>query len=188
MQVKCKDTPAKAKHDGCVILWYKIGRWRFLPTARCIMHKSDRCSRFQLPNPGYCSFAGLGCRLGRRFCLRQRSPPETRAPQHLILDLKLFCDAFTGRHLLNQLKKHRFSLFVQIGKIAVQLAGGQQLRVQRLAVLPEIPQMPLAPNADGPLFFSGQLQTWNEIIALQLILKSVLFVVDVFFHDVILQI
>ena len=24
MQVKCKDTPAKAKHDGCVILWYKI--------------------------------------------------------------------------------------------------------------------------------------------------------------------
>ena len=24
--------------------------------------------------------SGLACRLGRRFCLRQRSPPETRAP------------------------------------------------------------------------------------------------------------
>ena len=100
----------------------------------------------------------------------------------------MFCDAFTGRHLLNQLKKHRFSLFVQIGKITVQLAGDLQFCVQCLAVLPEIPQMPLTPSADGPLFFSGQLQTWNEIIALQLISKSVLFVVDVFFHDVILQI
>ena len=106
----------------------------------------------------------------------------------LILGLELFCDAFTGRHLLYQLKKHSFSLFVQIGKISVQRAGGQQLRVQRLAVLPEIPQMPLAPNADGPLFFSGQLQTWNVIIALQLVPKAIFLVVDVLFHDVILQI
>ena len=94
----------------------------------------------------------------------------------MILDLKLFCDAFTGRHLLNQLKKHRFSLFVQIGKITVQLAGDLQLREQRLTVLSEIPQMPLTPSVDGPLFFSGQLLTWNELIALQLIPKSVLFV------------
>ena len=106
----------------------------------------------------------------------------------MILDLKLFCDALTLGHLLYQIKKHRFSLHVQIGKISVQLAGDLQLCVQCLAVLPEIPQMPLTPSADGPLFFSGQLQTWNEIIALQLIPKSVLFVVDVFFHDVILQI
>ena len=109
-------------------------------------------------------------------------------PQHLILDLKLFCDAFTGRHLLNQLKKHCLGLLVQIGKLSVQRAGDLQLCVQCLAVLPEIPQMPLTPSADRTLFFSGQLQSWNEIIALQLIPKSVLFVVDVFFHDVILQI
>ena len=88
-------------------------------------------------------------------------------PQHLILDLKLFCDAFTGRHLLNQLKKHRFSLFIQIGKITVQLAGDLQLRVQRFAVLQEKPQMPLPPYADGTLFFIGQLQTWNEIIGIR---------------------
>ena len=36
----------------------------------------------------------LACRLGRRFCLRQRSPPETRAPQHLIVCFELFGYAF----------------------------------------------------------------------------------------------
>ena len=49
-------------------------------------------------------------------------------PQHLILCFKLFGDALTLGHLLNQLKKHRFSLFVHIGKISVPLAGDLQLR------------------------------------------------------------
>lgn len=43
-------------------------------------------------------------------------------PKHLILGFELFCDAFTGRHLLNQLKKHRFRLFAKISQIAVQPA------------------------------------------------------------------
>ncbi len=34
------------------MLWYTIGRWRFPPTARYIMHKSDRCSQPPLtPSP-----------------------------------------------------------------------------------------------------------------------------------------
>ena len=36
--------------------------------------------------------------------------------------------------------------------------------------------------------FSGQLQTGNVIIALQLVPKAIFLVVDVLFHDVILQI
>jgi hypothetical protein len=55
-------------------------------------------------------------------------------------------------------------------------------------VLPEVPQMPLTPNADGTLFFIGQLQARNVVIALQLVPKPNLLVVNVLFHDVILQI
>ena len=55
-------------------------------------------------------------------------------------------------------------------------------------MLPEIPQMPLIPNADGTLFFIGQLQARNVVIALQLVPKPNLLVVNVLFHDVILQI
>lgn len=109
-------------------------------------------------------------------------------PQHLILGLELFYDAFTGRHLLNQLKKHCRGLLVQIGKISVQCAGGQQLRVQRLTVLPEIPQMPLTPNANGAmilrLIFPGEI----VVVANQFILQSGSFICNVLFHNVILQI
>jgi len=48
--------------------------------------------------------------------------------------------------------------------------------------------MPLTPNADGTLFFIGQLQARNVVIALQLVPKPNLLVVNVLFHDVILQI
>lgn len=58
--------------------------------------------------------------------------------QHLILCLELFCDTLTGSKLLYQLKKHSFRLFVQIGKITVQLTGDLQLHVKHLAMLPEM--------------------------------------------------
>ena len=70
-------------------------------------------------------------------------------PQHLILCFKLFGDALTGGHLFYQLKEHILCPLVQIGKISVQLVSDLQLCVQCLAVLPEIPQMPLTPSADG---------------------------------------
>ena len=108
--------------------------------------------------------------------------------KHLILSLELFGDALTGGKLLYQLKKHSFCLLVQIGQITVQFSGDLQLGVQCLTVLPEIPQMPLSPNADGALFFIGQLQARNVVIALQLVPKTNFRVIDILFHDVILQI
>jgi hypothetical protein len=45
--------------------------------------------------------------------------------------------------LFYQLKEHTLCPLVQIGKITVQLAGGQQLRIERLSVLPEKPLVPL---------------------------------------------
>ena len=51
-------------------------------------------------------------------------------PQHLVLGFELFSDALTDGQLLYQLKKHIFRLFVDVRQIGVQLAAGQQLRVQ----------------------------------------------------------
>ena len=90
----------------------------------------------------------------------------------MILCFKLYGDALTLGHLLYQLKKHRFSLFVQIGKITVQLAGDMQLCVQCLAVLREIPQMPLTPNVNGAIIlrfiFPGEI----VVVANQFIIQS----------------
>lgn len=87
-------------------------------------------------------------------------------PEHLILGLELFCDVLPSCHLLYQLKKHVFRLLVQIGQITVQLACDLQLCVQRLAVLSDIPQMPLVPNADGVLFFVWHSQAREIIVPL----------------------
>ena len=109
-------------------------------------------------------------------------------PQHLILRLELLSDTLTGGHLFYQLKKHVFRLIVQIGKIPVQLAGDLQPCVQRLAVLSEMPQVPLAPNADGAPTFIGELQRGNILIIRQPVAKPALLVCNARFHDVILQI
>ena len=69
--------------------------------------------------------------------------------QHLILGLALFRNALTNGRLFYQLKEHILCLLVQIGKITVQLAGELQLRVQRLAVLPEISQVSSPPHPVG---------------------------------------
>ena len=109
-------------------------------------------------------------------------------PKHLILSLEVFGNILTLGKLFYQLKKHSFRLFVQIAKITVQFIVNQQLCVQRLVVLPEISQMPLAPYADGFPLFIGELQTESVIIILQRVPKPVLLVVNVLIHDVILQI
>ena len=103
-------------------------------------------------------------------------------PQHLILGFELFGDALTEGHLFYQLKKHSLRLLVQISQITVQLAGDLQLCVQRLAVLSEIPQVPLAPNADGVLFFVWHSQAREIIVFVKLVPQPSLFVVDLLFH------
>ena len=131
-------TPAKAEHDRMHHIMVKnraVGDFSLPPGTLCINQIVVHNLHSSIPNVVHSLY-----------------------PQHLILDLKLFCDAFTGCHLLNQLKKHCLGLLVQIGKISVQRAGGQQLRVQRLTVLPEIPQMPLAQKPMGLCSSAGSFK------------------------------
>ena len=97
-------------------------------------------------------------------------------PEHLILRLELFRNALTGGHLFYQLKEHTLCPLVQIGKITIQLAGGQQLRIERLSVLPEKPLVPLSPNADGLFILNRYCQAGNVIIAPQLVPQTVAFI------------
>ena len=44
-------------------------------------------------------------------------------PKHLIVRLERFCDPFLVGMFLYQLKKHILCLFVQLGKVAVELVS-----------------------------------------------------------------
>ena len=48
--------------------------------------------------------AGLACRLGRCFCLRQRCPPDTRTPRHLVTAIQII---FHSKYLLCTLIVHQ---------------------------------------------------------------------------------
>lgn len=50
-------------------------------------------------------------------------------PQHLILCFELLCDALTLGYLLYQQEHFFLSLFVDVGKVGIQSAAGQKLRV-----------------------------------------------------------
>ena len=47
-------------------------------------------------------------------------------PQHLILFFEMFCDALTLGHLLCQQGHLLRRLFVDVGKVGIQLTAGQQ--------------------------------------------------------------
>lgn len=53
-------------------------------------------------------------------------------------------------------------------------------------MLLNISQVPMSPNADWLLFFFGKFQARNVIIALKFVPKTVLFVINNFFHSQIL--
>ena len=74
-------------------------------------------------------------------------------PPHLILRFELFCHALPFCHLLCQ-QEHPFRcLFVDVGKVCIQPAAGQQFRVKSFSLLFDVPQVPLSPYPDG--FFSS---------------------------------
>jgi len=77
-------------------------------------------------------------------------------PQHLLFSFELFRYIFFFRQLFYQPGKHFLCLLVNIRKITVQLAACEQIGVKYLAVLFEVTQMPLSPNAHWLLFFFGQ--------------------------------
>ena len=78
-------------------------------------------------------------------------------------------------------------LSVDVNKVAVQLAAGQQVGIAYTAMLLEIAAMPLSPYPDICLFFFRQFQTRQVIVALQFVPQSVVFIKFVFFHIHILR-
>ena len=71
-------------------------------------------------------------------------------PQNLILCLELFADVLTLGHLRYQQAHLRRRLFVDVGKLCIQPAAGQQLRVQGFALSFVVLQVPPSPDADRP--------------------------------------
>ena len=76
-------------------------------------------------------------------------------PFHTILHLGHFGHALTLCHLFYQPRKQFFRLPVNIGKIAVQLAGGKQVVVQNTTMLFQIPLTPLFPYSNRLFFLGG---------------------------------
>lgn len=94
---------------------------------------------------------------------------HTLHPQHLILCFELFCHALTLCHLLCQQEHLLRRLFVDVGKICIQSAAGQKLRVQGFSFRRDVPQVPLPSNANRFFFFGWYCQAWNVVISLQLV-------------------
>ena len=115
-------------------------------------------------------------------------------PQHLILRFELFSYALSLGHLLCQQEHLLRYLFVDVGKVGIQLAADQQFRVQGFALLLDMPQVALPPNPDGPFFLSRYCQAWDVIVALKLIpktivliIKTIVLIINVLFHIDILR-
>ena len=67
--------------------------------------------------------------------------------------------------MLYQPKKHFLCLTVNVGKVAVQPAAGEQGGIGCPAMLLQIALVALSLHADGLLFFFGQLQIREKIIS-----------------------
>ena len=88
--------------------------------------------------------------------------------------------------LPHQPVKHFCGLLVDLRKVTVQPAAEQQRGIQHRAIFFDVPQMLSASHSDGLgiSFILGQ--TRDVIIALQFIPKTVAFIKDILFHDVVL--
>ena len=116
------------------------------------------------------------------FCCRCPYCIHSLYPKHLIFGFECFGNAIFLSELLYQSKEHILRLIVQLSKVAVEFPVEEQPGIERLAVLPDIPQMPLSPYANRLLFFLRHRQAGNVIIALQLIPKTVVFIINVLVH------
>ena len=94
---------------------------------------------------------------------------HTLHPQHLILRLELFCHTLPLCHLLCQQEYLLRCLFVDVGKVGVQPAAGQKLRVQGFSLRFDVPQVPLPQYPDGLFHFGGHCQTGKIIVAPKLV-------------------
>lgn len=76
---------------------------------------------------------------------------------------------------------------INLGKVAVQLATEKQGGIDYRTMFLDVAMILSAPSSNRLGIFFVQYQTWDVIIPLQFIPKTVIIVVDVPFHGVILQ-
>jgi len=74
-------------------------------------------------------------------------------PFHWLFRFEPFGQTLTLRHLFYEPKEHFFRLFVEVIKVSVELSACEQIVIQQLSVLFQIPHMPLSPYTDRLLFF-----------------------------------
>ena len=98
-------------------------------------------------------------------------------PIHRIGGLQCLRDTFACCHLLYQPREHFLCLPVNVSKITVQLATGEQGCIQCLVVIFQVAPVSLTPDADMCCFILRQFQAGQIIIPLQLIPKPVLYLV-----------
>ena len=95
-------------------------------------------------------------------------PPD---PLHLVAGFQRFRNALSICHLFYQPKKKFLCLPVNIRKIGIQFAAGQQIGISHTVVLPEIAEMPLPPYPDWPIFLRLIIPGNQIIVSNQLILQ-----------------
>jgi len=103
-------------------------------------------------------------------------------PQHLILCFELFCDALTLGYLLYQQEHFFLSLFIDVGKVGIQSAAGQKLRVQGFSLRLDVPQVPSSPNADRSFILGRYYQAWDIIVTLHFVPQTVALIKNILFH------
>ena len=102
-------------------------------------------------------------------------PPD---PFHLVAGFQRFRNALSICHLLYQPKKKLLCLSVNVRKIGVQFAAGQQVGIAHTAMLLEIAAMPLPPYPDWPIFLRLIIPGNQIIVSNQLILQPRAFICD----------
>ncbi len=70
-------------------------------------------------------------------------------PLYHVLCLELLSDTLMLRQLIYQPQKHILSLLVNVGKVYVKLASGQQVVIEHVMAFFQIFPAPLPPNPDG---------------------------------------
>ena len=105
-------------------------------------------------------------------------------PSHLIFGFHSFLHALPVRHLLYQPRKHIHCLPVKLRKVAFQLSGHPEFRIQPFPILLKIPQASLPPNVDWRIIavIIGEIAPWQIVITDKHIRDSSLFIIIVLLH------
>ena len=95
---------------------------------------------------------------------------HTAHPFELVICFELFDDAFAVLHLIYQLRKHFFCLFVDFGEVDVEGAVDCQFGMQKILVLADVGEIAFTPDAD---VYFGELEARDVIIAVAFVPQTV---------------